>query len=340
MPMTAPRSSLGLAFAVALWAAAPARAADAVLPDEDRTNGESTLSALAPLLAESNARTVRFGSDQKASRIAGVIVSTDGYLLAPASELKDLAGIQVTLPDGSHAKPREVKRDEKLNLLLLKIDASKLQPIAWTSAGTLTPAQWLCSPAEGGRRLRIGVVSANRRAIPNSGAVMGIMLKGHDETDKVIISKVTPKGPAQAAGLQPKDHLLTLNGQPLESTEALRRQLGKHQPGDVVKLHYLRDDKEADCEVRLESRSRVRMGEDDFANHGTSLRTDNFPAVIQHDMPLTPKDIGTPLYDLEGRALGLNIARVDRVTNYALPSELFATQVEGWIKEDRTRGGS
>jgi hypothetical protein len=48
-------------------------------------------------------------------------------------------------------------------------------------------------------------------------------------------------------------------------------------------------------------------------------------------MPLTPQDIGTALYDLEGHPIGLNIARVDRVTNYALPSEVFVKQIDNWI---------
>jgi len=321
-----------MAFAVMLGSAAVK--AEPVLPDAERTNGESTLAALSPLQSSARAQTVWLGVSRDKPAIGGVIVSADGYLLTVASELRSLKDIKVFLPGGTEATPREVKRDEKLNLLVLKVDAKSLSAVIWQPAGQQPAASWLCALGDRGRSLRIGVISANRRAIPNSGAVMGVMLKGHDETDSVIISKVTPEGPAEKAGLTPKDELLTLNGQSLESTEALRRQLGKHQPGDVVKLRYRRDGKDSECEVRLESRSRVRMGADDFANHGTSLRTDNFPDVIQHDMPLTPQDIGTALYDLEGHPIGLNIARVDRVTNYALPSEVFVKQIDNWIKAD------
>jgi serine protease Do len=309
--------------------------AEQVLPESARTNGSATLQGLAPLKTAAQAQAVWFGQKAEQPNIGGVIVSSDGYLLTAASELRELKAIQAFLPGHPALTPREVKRDEKLNLLLLKIDMDGLSPVTWEPAGQQPPATWLCALADRGRALRLGVVSANRRTIPNSGAVMGVMLKGHDETDDVIISHVTPEGPAAKAGLNPKDKLLSVNGQNLESTEGLRRQLGKHQPGDIVKLRYSREGKEAECDVRLESRSRVRMGADDFANHGTSLRTDNFPEIIQHDMPITPRDIGTALYDLQGRAIGLNIARVDRVTNYALPSEVFASQVEGWIKADR-----
>lgn len=328
-----PRWAAGLALAGAL--SFTSLSAELVLPDAERTNGEATLAALSPLQTAARSHTVWLSAASDKPGIGGVILSSDGYLLTAASELKNLKGIHAFMPDGVGVMPREVKRDEKFNLLLLKVEAGSLTPVKWEPAGQQPAATWLCTLADMGKTLRLGVISANRRAIPNSGAVMGVMLKGHDETDKVIISKVTPEGPAEKAGLVPKDELLTLNGQNLESTEALRRQLAKHQPGDLVKLHYRRDGKDDDCEVRLESRSRVRMGADDFANHGTSLRTDNFPDVIQHDMPLTPQDIGTALYDLEGHAIGLNIARVDRVTNYALPSEIFAKQVEAWIKADR-----
>ncbi|MFZ4763357.1 MAG: hypothetical protein ACOYMN_00280, partial [Roseimicrobium sp.] len=75
----------------------------------------------------------------------------------------------------------------------------------------------------------------------------------------------------------------------------------------------------------------------DFANHGTSLRTDHFPEVLQHDLPLNPADMGGAVYDLHGQAVALNIARVDRVTNYALPVEIFLPEVERWIQEDRAR---
>jgi S1-C subfamily serine protease len=77
---------------------------------------------------------------------------------------------------------------------------------------------------------------------------------------------------------------------------------------------------------------------EDFANHGTSLRTDNFPEVIQHDLPLNPEDMGGAVFDLKGRAIAVNIARVDRVTNYALPVETFLPEVTRWMKEDRVQG--
>ena len=50
-----------------------------------------------------------------------------------------------------------------------------------------------------------------------------------------------------------------------------------------------------------------------------SKRKDNFPMILQHDLPLPKNSMGGPLFNLEGECIGFNIARVDRVTIYALP---------------------
>jgi len=56
-----------------------------------------------------------------------------------------------------------------------------------------------------------------------------------------------------AAGLHIPDHLVALDGQPLERTTALMRELSRHQPGDVVTLTAQRKDGTlGDVQVRLE----------------------------------------------------------------------------------------
>ena len=47
--------------------------------------------------------------------------------------------------------------------------------------------------------------------------------------------------------------------------------------------------------------------------------------------------MGGAVYDIQGRAVAINIARVDRVTNYALPVELFLPEVLKWMREDREK---
>jgi S1-C subfamily serine protease len=62
-----------------------------------------------------------------------------------------------------------------------------------------------------------------------------------------------------------------------------------------------------------------------------SKRKDNFPMILQHDLPLEREAMGAPLFDIEGKCIGFNIARVDRVTVYALPSSDIKQKVDSFL---------
>ena len=57
-------------------------------------------------------------------------------------------------------------------------------------------------------------------------------------------------------------------------------------------------------------------------NGDVSTRTQGFDRVIEHDTVLEPWQCGGPLVNLDGQAIGLNIARASRVATYALPAAL------------------
>jgi S1-C subfamily serine protease len=54
--------------------------------------------------------------------------------------------------------------------------------------------------------------------------------------------------------------------------------------------------------------------------------------IIQHDLPLPKEAMGGPLFDLEGNCIGINIARVDRVTVFSLPAEIAGKMTAGLKK--------
>jgi S1-C subfamily serine protease len=153
----------------------------------------------------------------------------------------------------------------------------------------------------------------------------------------VRIIGIASESPAEIAGLQENDVLLTIAGEVVAQYRRVHEIVNKRQPGEIIEVSYLRKDKEETCRVRLASRTKVLQNweGEDFANGGISLRSDNFPEVLQHDIPLYPSDMGGPVATLEGKVVGINIARVDRVTTFALPVEAFWTEAQQWIKADR-----
>ena len=64
-----------------------------------------------------------------------------------------------------------------------------------------------------------------------------------------------------------------------------------------------------------------------------SKRKDNFPVIIQQDLPLQKEMMGGGLFDLQGHCLGINIARVDRVTNYTLPTHVILPTLHMWLQD-------
>ena len=309
-----------------------------VLGDDERTNGSNTLEALENIRQGAISGTIRIGATAKES-VPGVVISPDGYVITAASEAAHRKPLRAHLADGSTVDVREVKQDDALNLLLLKIEKNSLPAVKWGESLSLKIGQWLFSMTGQSKEVRMGVVSARRRAIPDSGAVLGVRFGVDDAEAGVIIEEVASESPAAKAGMEAEDVVMTVNGEKVFRNENVARIISSHRPGDLVKIGYSRKGTETDCEVRLASKKHVLMNwlGEDFANHGVSLRTDNFPEVIQHDQPLDPEDIGGAVFDLEGRAVALNIARVDRVTNYALPVESFLPKVTKWMEEDRKK---
>lgn len=312
----------------------------ATLSLEQRTNGKATLTAVAKLKPFTLDCSARVESSLGRAVCSATIVGEDGYVLIKASEVPELAKVRVKFSDGRAADLREIHRETRFDLVLAQaVGITGLRAVSFGAARPLAMGHWLCSVAEAGKEPRIGTVSARIRRIPGTGAALGIRMdeKSPEGGKGVRIIGIASESPAEVAGLHEHDVILTIAGAKVNEFRQVHELVNKRQPGEIIEVHYLRKDKEDTCRVRLASRTKVLQNweGEDFANGGISLRTDNFPEVLQHDIPLSPADMGGPVATLEGKVVGINIARVDRVTTFALPVEVFWTEVQQWIKADR-----
>jgi serine protease Do len=310
----------------------------APLKPEEMTNGNQTLAPLAALQAQV-ARNTALLMNAKNKAVATLTwVGKEGYFITKASEVPRLEECTVKWGTAPKAQVREIRRDTRHDIVLGQaIHLPEVPAVSFISSKNLSFGQWIVSPAAG-KVLKIGVISAKRREIKGFGAAMGIRMDDKPSSASgVRIIGVAEDSPAAAAGLIAGDLMMELAGEKIRDFRRVNELIFKRQPGEEIEIKYQRNDKLGSLKVRLASRTKVLSNWDgeDFANGGISIRTDNFAEVLQHDLPLNPLDMGGPVMDLKGRAVGINIARVDRITTFALPGELFWPMIQQWIEADR-----
>lgn len=83
----------------------------------------------------------------------------------------------------------------------------------------------------------VSIALAGPRA--SNPAFLGIRM--HDAGGRCVIEIVTHDGPAENAGLRPADKVLTVDGKPIASCNALLAEITARSPGDTVEIKVERD---------------------------------------------------------------------------------------------------
>ncbi len=299
---------------------------------QDRLNFK-VLQAFRSVVSEPAKSTAQIYCDGFRSAL-GTVVRADGYVVTKASELK--GKVEVELSDRSGKRPATiVGTDPATDLALLKIDAQDLPVIAWAADESPPIGSWLATPGLGAAPLAIGVVSVGPRKITAAAAALGIQLTEDDSIAQ--IERVHPDTAAEKAGMQPRDIIRQVDGQAITTRQSLQEKIRSYQPDDKVDVVIERDGKEQSLKVTLGSMSQLMLGERaEFQNGlgGTlSKRRSGFPLALQHDTVLKPAECGGPIVDLDGKAVGLNIARAGRVESYALPAAVAREAIDKLLQQ-------
>jgi S1-C subfamily serine protease len=297
------------------------------LPRTHRTNGRATVEAFQRAAENAMQGTVEILQGDHLVAL-GTVVASSGLILSKASELPESPTVR--LPDNTESEAEIVGKDSELDVALLRISGKALTPIQWATGSEAELGQWVVAPGQG-ERPWVGVVGAARRSIARAGGAMGIRLSTTvlEETDGVRILEVYPNTAAEAAGLEEGDVIRSIDGEPTLSSDRLIELVKRRDPGDTVRVRLQRGAEELEYQVTLGYRSVFDPFDRNQRMSGrTSQRRAGFKEVIQHTIPLAPNVMGGPLANLNGETIGVNIARVDRVTTYALPSGLVREAIQ------------
>jgi serine protease Do len=219
---------------------------------------------------------------------------------------------------------------EPYDLALLKVAATALPAVEWRDKITAAVGTWVAAPGLDDTPVAVGVVSVAARAVAardlpapynSAGGYLGIELADAADVG-ARISRVVPNSPAAKAGLKADDFFLSFAGRPVQDADALLDALRRNKPGEAVAIRVKRGSEEVELQVTLDRRPGGR-GRGDFQNRlagALSDRRNGFPTILQHDAVLRPSDCGGPLVDLDGKVIGINIARAGRTESYAAPT--------------------
>ena len=269
----------------------------------------------------------------------GTIISADGWILSKYSELKG-GEITCKMPDGQELKAERAGVDVPFDLVMLKVDAKDLVPVEWTDSKVSRIGHWVASPGTGKDPLAVGVISVASRQIRGAkffapsgtpGGYIGLALDF--DFAGVKVQEILPNTPAQRFGLKAADLILSVNGETVENPEEFQAILSNNKPGSIVLLKITREEKELELKVTLAERPGTKGGKSrgEMQNSMGSKLSDRragFPVILQHDSVLKPTDCGGPLVNLDGKVLGINIARAGRTESYAIPSEAVRPLLE------------
>jgi serine protease Do len=301
------------------------------LPGENERSHSTVTNAFRDVAAVSTRSTVRVLSD--GSQVAlGVVVRADGLILTKASELS--GRLECLFADASRAAATKVAQTDQLDLALLKVQRTNLPVIPWSPSSVLPVGSWIVTPNLDPLPIAIGVVSAPLHESPAPIAVLGVRMNVADRGVRVNV--VMPGTGAARAGVREGDVIATINGRAADSPQAITDIIRGLQPGDRVTLSVLREQEPLSLVATLGDMNRLGGLEQaelmDSLGGPLSRRRAGFSSVIQHDSVIRPRECGGPLVDLDGKAVGVNIARASRVATLALPADLAQRAVQDMLR--------
>ena len=270
--------------------------------------------------------TVRIVADDKVVAL-GTIVDADGYILTKASQVT--GKVECQFSDGKRLSATVVNKQKRHDLALLKVDRKNLPVIQWNTSQTVPLGSWLAVPSHLAEPLAIGVVSLEK-PFEVKGGVLGIILREAEEG--AAIQQVMPKGGGERAGLRRGDQIVKVNGEAMKDLPMVVDTVREQLPGEQVTLEIRRGEETLTIKAVLgrfgDLNSTQQTVPQNKLGGPLSKRRSGFPTVLQHDTVLQPNQCGGPLLDLDGKAVGVNIARAGRISTYALPSSLVIPLID------------
>ena len=292
-------------------------------PGKNEKLHDDVLKAFRGVVAKPSKSTVRILAEGK--RVAyGAVIDKEGHVLTKASEVMTQKKLDIRLSNGKRYGATLVGIHRPTDVGLLKVtllEKAKLTPIAWAKDDAEV-GSWLVTTGVGANPVCIGVASVKPRKIPPRRGLLGVGLREpEDGEDGPAITEILPNSAAAKAKLRRDDVVTHVNGKAVKQLKELQQAIQGYRPGHRVRLKIVRDGAGMEKSVTLGDFDQI-ASPNHFQNGlggPRSKRRGGFETALQHDSFLRPADCGGPIVNLDGKAVGINIARSSRISSFAIP---------------------
>ncbi len=300
-----------------------------LLPEErravDRQDVEFS-AAIAPSLEEASKSTVRIWSGRR--RFAyGTVIGDGTQIVTKWSEIAKANGpliVDSGLSERRSVSSSAIYVDE--DIAVLNVEGDPLIPVKWTLEQPQL-GSFLAATRPDGKLAAFGVVSVNERNLKETDlAYLGVYAEPGFEGPGIRVRTVEDGSGAAVAGIKPGDVIMKVGERPVTGLLALKNSLSGIAPGTRVEFQIDANGRTRDVGVVLGNRPEgkeffgQRLAQMERMGGPISDVRDAFAHVIQTDMRPDPNQIGGPVVDLAGHAIGITMARADRTRSFVMPA--------------------
>ena len=273
--------------------------------------------------------------------VLGTIVDTDGIVLTKRSEIMTYRGalfgkLSCRLFDGEEVTAEAIFDSHEEDVALLQLPRRGLTSAPLSLRTEPRRGVIVVAPVPGKDVSETGVVSVDRPisiGLRRGNVALGVEMGPSGVTVDGSARDLKREGRRNLirGSINEGDVITHVDGEVAPDVAAFVKQTktGALTTGDFVELSVRRNG----------TTFQVFFPTDpDYPKYDdVSPRRWGFPAVLIHDTIVRRRECGGPVVDLEGRVVGVNIARVGRGTTFAIPQERIRHLVQDVLSKPRPR---
>ena len=213
------------------------------------------------------------------------------------------------------------------DLAVLRVPGLNAPIVEWADADNLSEGAFLAAIRPDGEAQAMGVLSVRERSLKSiDQGFLGIEMDTLETGKGVRVKNVVEGSAAAEVGIRQNDIIVKITGQEVKGFYELSTKLRRLKNGEQPEIELMRSGELIKVKPTLKGREiregvSRRLEQMDRMSGGQSRVRGGFGNVIQSDMELEVEDAGLPIVDLDGRIIGMVIARAGRISTLILPGD-------------------